>query len=320
MHAGGLGGNYGFLDQRACLQWVQDEIHNFGGDAGNVTIWGQSAGAQSGWFHMTSPGSRGLFHRAILESAPDLSLFEAKDAAKLGAEVAKLLNCTTGSSADVIACLRAADLGAVISAASKAEGAVGTILGTLSLKHPTASFLPFKPNIDGVEFTDQPFNTLLTNSSGTVPTLLGFNHDEMWALMSKLPKWVKGLEVEAGLVALFGLKAGPAAWKYYSKLYPGDVTSAVVKILTDYVFTCAGQRAALALPTTYVYQNNHFDSFAPTLFTKFGIPQCATDGRVCHMAEIPFVFGNVRSGGSGGARAQLTMCVCVCVYVCVCVC
>lgn len=61
-------GNWGFLDQTASLRWVQQNIANFGGNPDCVTLFGQSAGSTSVSFHVVSPMSQGLFHRAIMES------------------------------------------------------------------------------------------------------------------------------------------------------------------------------------------------------------------------------------------------------------
>jgi para-nitrobenzyl esterase len=61
-------GNYAFLDQIAALEWVKRNIKAFGGDAGNVTIFGESAGGGSVLTMMTSPMAKGLFHKAIIES------------------------------------------------------------------------------------------------------------------------------------------------------------------------------------------------------------------------------------------------------------
>ena len=71
-------GNAGLLDQIAALEWVKAEIAAFGGDPENVTVAGQSAGARSIAMMLAMPRTRGLFHKAVLQSGPALTLTPAR--------------------------------------------------------------------------------------------------------------------------------------------------------------------------------------------------------------------------------------------------
>ncbi|VED51012.1 Putative esterase [Raoultella terrigena] len=78
--------NFALLDQIAALQWVQENIHAFGGDAANVTLFGESAGARSVLSLMVSPKAKGLFHKAIVQSGytlPDLPRARALEKGRL---------------------------------------------------------------------------------------------------------------------------------------------------------------------------------------------------------------------------------------------
>src|SRR5260370_1371185 len=115
---GGPSGDYGLMDQQAALRWVQRNIGGFGGDPGDVTLFGESAGGLSTLAQLVSPGARGLFQRAIVESGTyeltqqPLTAAEAAGQAfpaKAGCAStvsAGTVSASTASARDMAACLR----------------------------------------------------------------------------------------------------------------------------------------------------------------------------------------------------------------------
>ncbi len=101
-------GNFGIADQQMALQWVRRNIAAFGGDAANVTLWGESSGAYSICAHLAAPSAAGLFDKVITHSGPCANEFltsaQAQDRAR---RAAAELGCADGSPPAVADCLRA---------------------------------------------------------------------------------------------------------------------------------------------------------------------------------------------------------------------
>ncbi|KAI8497196.1 hypothetical protein Bbelb_251450 [Branchiostoma belcheri] len=110
-------GNFGMLDQVEVLTWVQGNIRAFGGDPDKVTIFGESAGGASVGMHLTSPASRGLFSRAIMQSGTGLTDFAFRPSGVADAmSLAEQLACNTSSSHTVVSCLREVEAQVLVNA------------------------------------------------------------------------------------------------------------------------------------------------------------------------------------------------------------
>jgi carboxylesterase type B len=98
----------GLQDQNLALQWVQENIRNFGGDPSRVTLFGESSGAVSVHMHMISPLSRGLFHRAISQSGTATRRYVlTDDLLGQARHLARRVGCAgDGDSREVVDCLK----------------------------------------------------------------------------------------------------------------------------------------------------------------------------------------------------------------------
>ncbi|KAK3097719.1 hypothetical protein FSP39_012446 [Pinctada imbricata] len=102
-------GNYGLWDQHIAFRWVHDNIEDYGGDSGSITVFGESAGGGSVSFQSLYPGNRGLFHRVIAQSGVATSFLLRADQTSVAGEgkaMIQRLNCSSTSSSESVRCLR----------------------------------------------------------------------------------------------------------------------------------------------------------------------------------------------------------------------
>jgi len=281
-HLGDLGGEKyaasgcaGMLDLVQGLQWVRDNIAQFGGDPGNVMVFGESGGGLKTSTLLGMPAAKGLFHRAAIESGA-LLRSNTRDRAN---ETAKALMTEVGLSPDKVdemQTIPAERLVAAMAAMSRRTGAQGAAT-------------QFSPLMDGKYIPAHPFDPTATPVSDTIPILVGCNtHEQAYFALSRDPEAFT-LD-EAGLrqraVGLIGEQKAPQLLDLYKKQFPGRSPGEVYLLMaTDRTtrltsISLAERKFEQGKAPVYMYL---FAWRSPALGGKLGAP---------HTVEIPFVFDN----------------------------
>lgn len=284
----GFEANVGLRDQLDALRWVRDEIEAFGGDPGNVTVFGQSAGAMSIGALLDAPEARGLFERAILQSGAARNVHAPDDARRV-AEAFVIELGLDPDAGDTPARLRRTAPAELL----RAQQAVGA-----RIRLPLG-MLAWQPCVDGGLLGAAPSEAIADPSVPAVPLLIGVNRDE-WKMFTATDARRRRLDASTlrGYVArTLGRDRvdGEVDVDEVLDLYTSDPETgtarkpadAWVAFQTDRVF----RRPAVELADAYAARG------APTWFYRFDRAPVVMADRIgaCHALELPFVFGTLRS-------------------------
>ncbi|GAA5041709.1 carboxylesterase/lipase family protein [Nocardia callitridis] len=268
--------NLGLHDQIAALEWVRDNIAAFGGDPGNVTLFGESSGGGCVTALLTSPYAAGLFHKAIAQSPPATTVFGQERAAGVAQRFLELMELPAARAGELLEC-----------PIDRITAAAGILLDEIPLKEPGR--LAAAPVVDGDLLPTYPIERFQHGRSHRVPLIIGTNKDEA-SLFRVLRSPIMPVTPDAVNAMLRDVAAAHPELSHeriaeITSAYPNlDKTRGALAMSTDAAFRMPAHWVAdahAAHSPTWVYR---FDHATPML-------RAAQVG-AGHATELPYVFGN----------------------------
>ncbi|MGB6554277.1 MAG: carboxylesterase/lipase family protein [Candidatus Binataceae bacterium] len=278
-------GSAGMLDIVAALNWVRDNIADFGGDSGNVTIFGESGGGAKVCVLMAMPEAHGLFHKAIIQSGPAVEMANRDDAS----ETARQLLAELG-----LAPAQAAELRAI--PAERIAQAQAAVLKRVSMmSFANRRRVGFNPVVDGKHLPGGPFAPAAPELSARIPLMIGTNKDEMTLFFGMAP-WLDGMDEAAmrSRVAMFVGDRADAIIASYRSARPSDSPHDIVlAIATD---------QSMRIPSLVIADRKVAQNGAPVFVYLFTWETSVLEGKLKspHALEIPFVFDTLHTPNLAG--------------------
>jgi para-nitrobenzyl esterase len=283
-------GNAGVLDLVAALTWVRNNIARFGGDSGNVTIFGESGGGGKVSTLLAMPEAAGLFHKAIIQSGAAVRLRTKERALQLTEMVLKELGVTAAE-------LQTLPVANLLAAIKPAERALGPSPYRLFDRYP------FGPVVDGDVLPRQPFDPDASDVMNDIPLIIGDMKDETASFLAPDDLvWHRTLTEAQMVDRVHAIAAADTnrVVETYRRLYPNaSPADRLISTTTDCNFrirslTLAQRRAAKATAPVWMYS---FDWETPVMGGKMKAP---------HAMDVPFTFDTIdltnATDGSATAR------------------
>jgi para-nitrobenzyl esterase len=273
--------NLGLLDQVAALRWVRDNVAAFGGDPGNVTAVGESAGAMSIATLLAMPAAAGLFRRAVLQSGAAHHALSRPTAECVTAFVAGELGVPGTAAA-----LREVPIDRLLAAQGAVARQVQTAPDPARWGEVVANLMPFEPVVDGEVLPGPPAQRIAAGSAVGVDLLVGTNRHEARLLLG--PTGVLDRTTDDALAAVAaGYRLPATAFDAYRTAVPGAAPGLVLsELVTDWFYRIPALRLAEAVPGSHVYE--------------FGWESPVDGLGSCHGLELPFVFDTLDDPGAAG--------------------